>query len=46
MNIFLFFFRDCIKGEEGENKKISGSVNLMVIIIFHLSLSGQRMFNP
>ncbi|CAL8276829.1 unnamed protein product [Boreogadus saida] len=25
----LLDYRDCIKGEEGENKKISGSVNLM-----------------
>lgn len=26
----IFMFRDCMKGDEVENKKIGGSVNLMV----------------
>lgn len=33
MNIFVMF-RDCMKGDEMENKKIGGSVNLMVRVLF------------
>lgn len=28
--IWKYIFRDCMKGDEMENKKIGGSVNLMV----------------
>lgn len=44
ITLFCLVFRDCMKGDETENKKIGCTVNLLVRVMFELFLNNLLIF--